>query len=90
MQVRRVAGSNRGGYAALGVTGGSAADRFVGDDHAVVERERSGKTGDSAADDDGRRRDEIVDDHDLTASIRVTASRARSAIAGWIFTSCCR
>ncbi len=43
------------------------------------------RPGDAAADDDGRRRDDVRGDHGLTASIRVTARRARSAMAAGTF-----
>ncbi len=87
VQGRGVVAADRGGDAALREAGRTLADRAVGDEHAILERERGREARDAAADDDGRRLDEIVDDHGLTASIRVTARRARSATAAGTFTS---
>ena len=87
MQGRGVVAADRSGDAALCEAGGPFADCAVRDEHAILERERGREAGDATADDDDRRLDEIVDDHDLTASIRVTASRARSAMAAGTFTS---
>ena len=87
VQGRGVVAADRSGDAALREARGTLADRAVRDEHAVLERERRREARDAAADDDGRRLDEIVDDHVLTASIRVTASRARSATAAGTFTS---
>ncbi len=87
VQGRGVARADRRGDAALREPRGAIAEGRAGSDDAAVERERGREARDAAADHDGGRRDDVVGDHGLTASIRVTARRARSAMAAGTFTS---
>jgi hypothetical protein len=88
MQCRGIARIDRRSDSTLREVRGAIADGRARGDDAALERERGREACDAAADDDGGRGDEVVNAHGLTASIRVTACRARSATAAGTFTSC--
>ncbi len=87
VQGRGVVRTDRRGDAALREPRCAIAQRRACGDDAAIERKRGREARDAAADHDDGRRDDVVGDHGLTASIRVTARRARSAMAGGTFTS---